>query len=106
MKSPNIDAARRLDRLLKMQFLWSGFLLAGWLMIILGLIAFSMTVRLTPDHLIGRLSTNPKLLLTILPWIPAPPNFRILAVALLVLGIALVSCAIVWNRKAKSRTAA
>jgi hypothetical protein len=106
MKSPNIDAARRLDHLLKLQFLWSGFLLAGWLMIILSLIAFSMTVRLTPDQLIGRLSTNPKLLLTILPWIPAPPTFRILAAALLMLGIALVSCAIVWNRKTKSRTAA
>jgi hypothetical protein len=75
-------------------------------MIILSLIAFSMTVRLTPDQLIGRLSTNPKLLLTILPWIPAPPTFRILAAALLMLGIALVSCAIVWNRKTKSRTAA
>jgi hypothetical protein len=35
MTSPNIDAARRLDRLLKLQFLWSGLFLAGWLMIVL-----------------------------------------------------------------------
>jgi hypothetical protein len=81
MTSPNIDAARRLDRLLKLQFLWSGLLLAGWLMIILSLTAFSMAVSLTPEQMIGRLSTNPKLLLTILPWIPALPNFRILAAA-------------------------
>jgi hypothetical protein len=50
----------------------------GWLMIILGVIAVSMTMRLTPDQLAGRLSTNPKLFLTIMPWITAPPNFRIL----------------------------
>jgi hypothetical protein len=106
MTSPNIDAARRLDRLLKLQFIWSGLLLAGWLMIILSLTAFSMTVSLTPEQMIGRLSTNPKLILTILPWIPALPNFRILAAALLMLGIALVSFATKWNRKAKSQTAA
>jgi hypothetical protein len=106
MTSPNIDAARRLDRLLKLQFLCGGLLLTGWLMIILSLTAFYMTVSLAPEQMIGRLSTNPKLLLTILPWIQAPPNFRTLAAALLVLGIALVSFATIWNRKTKSRTAA
>jgi len=75
-------------------------------MIILGVIAVSMTVRLTPDQLAGRLSTNPKLFLTIMPWITAPSNFRILGAALLMLGIGLVSSAIIWNRKTKSRTAA
>jgi len=106
MKPPNIDASRRLDRLLKLQFLLRGVLLTGWLMIILGVIAVSMTVRLTPDQLAGRLSTNPKLFLTIVPWITAPPNFRILGAALLMLGIGLVSFAIIWNRKTKSCTAA
>jgi uncharacterized membrane protein HdeD (DUF308 family) len=105
MKSPNLDAAHRLDRLLKLEFLWKGVLLSGWLMIILGVIAVSMTVRLTPDQLAGRLSTNPKLFLTIMPWITAPPNFRILGVALLMLGIGLVSFAIVWKRQTKLRTA-
>ena len=75
-------------------------------MIILSLTAFSMTVSLTPEQMIGRLSTNPKLLLTILLWIPALPNFRILAAALLMLGIALVTFATIRNRKTKSRTAA
>jgi uncharacterized membrane protein HdeD (DUF308 family) len=105
MKSPNIDAARRLDRLLRLQFLWSVVLLTGWLMIILGGIAVSMTVRRTPDQLTGMLSVNPKLFLTIMPWMPAPPHFRILGAALLMLGIALVSFAAIWNRKTKSRTA-
>jgi hypothetical protein len=41
-----------------------------------------------------------------MPWITAPPNFRILGAALLMLGIGLVSFAIIWNRKTKSRTAA
>jgi uncharacterized membrane protein HdeD (DUF308 family) len=106
MKPPNIDAGRRLDRLLKLQFLWRGVLLTGWLMIILGVIAVSMTMRLTPDQLAGLLSTNPKLFLTIMPWITAPPNFRILGAALLMLGIVLVSFASMCKSKTKSRTAA
>jgi hypothetical protein len=75
-------------------------------MIILGVIAVSMTVRLTPDQLAGRLSTNPKLFLTIMPWITAPQNFRILGAALLMIGIGLVSFAIIWKSKTKSRTPA
>jgi hypothetical protein len=106
MTSPNVDAARRLERLLRLQFLWSGVLLTGWLMLILGGIAVSMTASLTPDQLAGRLSSNPKLFLTIMPWITAPPSLRILGGALLILGLGLVSFAIVWNRKIKSRIAA
>jgi hypothetical protein len=75
-------------------------------MIILGVMAVYMTVRLTPDQLFGILSTNPKLSLTIMPWLPAPPNFRMLGAAVFMLGIALVSFAIIGNRKTKSRTAA
>ncbi len=56
------------------------------------------------QHVAGRLSTNPKLFLTIMPWITAPPNFRILGAALLILGIGLVSIAIIWKSKTKSRT--
>jgi uncharacterized membrane protein len=106
MKWPNIDAARRLDRLLRLQFLSKAILLIGWLMIILGGIAVSMTVRRTPDQLTGMPSANPKLFLTIMPWMPAPPHFRILGVALLILGIALASFATMWSRETKSRTAA
>jgi hypothetical protein len=73
-------------------------------MIILGAIAVSMTVQLTPDQLAGRLSTNPKLFLTIMPWISAPPTFRILGAALLILGIGLVSIAFIWKSRTKSRT--
>ena len=95
MKSPNLDAAHRLDRLLRLQSFWSGALLAGWLMIILGGVAVFMTVRRTIEQLIA----NPKLSLTILPWMPAPPYFRILGAALLTLGIALVLFAAMWRRK-------
>jgi hypothetical protein len=72
-------------------------------MIILGVTAVCMTVRLTSD-MAGRLFNNPKLFLTNGPWIPAPATFRIFGAASLVLGIGLVSFAIVWNRKTKSRT--
>jgi hypothetical protein len=106
MEPPNIDAARRLDRLLRLQFILRGVLLTGWLIIFLGVIAVSMAVRLTPDQLAGRLSTNPKLFLTIMPWITAPPNFLILGAALMMLGIGLVSIAIIWKSRATSRTAA
>ena len=106
MKSPNIDAARRLDGLLRLQFLCKAILLTGWLLIILGGIAVSMTVMRTPDQLVGMLSVNPKLFLTIMPWLPAPPHFRVLGCALLILGIALASFAAVWNRETKSRTVA
>ena len=105
MKPPNIDAGRRLDRLLKLQLFWGTTQLTGWLLIILGGIAISMTMRLTPDQLAGRLSTNPKLSLTIVPWITAPANFRILGAALLLLGFVLVSFASMWKRKTRSRTA-
>jgi hypothetical protein len=106
MKLLNIDAARRLDRLVRWQFLFRGVLLTGWLMIILGVIAVSMTVSLTPDQLADRLSTNPKLFLSILPWITAPPNFRIFGAALFVLGMGLVAIAHILISRAKSRTAA
>ena len=71
-------------------------------MIILGALAVSMTLRLTPDQLATRLSSNPKLFLTIMPWITAPATFRILGAALLMLGLGLVSLSIIWNRKIKS----
>jgi hypothetical protein len=75
-------------------------------MIILGVIAAGMTVRFTPDQRFGFLSVNPKGFLSNLSWLPAPPHFRILGAALLMLGIGLVSFAIIWNRKTRSRTAA
>src|SRR5580698_11506567 len=102
MTSPNIDTARRFDRLLKLQLIWIGLMLVGWFMIILGALAVSMTLRLTPDQLATRLSSNPNLFLTIMPWITAPPTFRILGAALLMLGLGLVSLSIIWNRKIKS----
>jgi hypothetical protein len=75
----------------------SGFIVAS---VRMG-IAVSMTVRLTPDQLAGRLSTNPKLFLTIVRWITALPNFRILAAALLMPGIGLVSIASICKSKTK-----
>jgi hypothetical protein len=75
-------------------------------MIILGVFAVSMTVCLTPDQMTSMLSVNPKRSLTIMPWLPAPPHFRILGAVLLMLGIALVSVAAIWSRNIKSRTAA
>lgn len=106
MNSPNIEAARRLDRLLRLQILWRATLISGWLIILCGAVAVSMTVRRTPDQLTEMLAVNPKLSLTILPWMPAPPNFRILGVVLMMVGIALVSLATIWNRKTKTRSAA
>jgi hypothetical protein len=106
MKSPNIDAARRLDRLLKLQLFRSVALLAGWLMIILSGVAVGMTVRFTPDQRFGLLAVNPKGFLWNPPWLPAPPHFRILGAVMLMLGIALVTFATIWSRKPKSRTVA
>jgi hypothetical protein len=74
-------------------------------MVILGVIAVGMTVRLTPDQRFGMLSVNPKGFLAITAWLPAPPHFRILGAVLLMLGIVLVSLAAIWSRNIKSRTA-
>lgn len=75
-------------------------------MMILGGVAVGMTVRFTPDQRFGLLSVNPKGFLWNLPWLPAPPHFRVLGAVMLMLGIALVSFATLWNRKPKSRTPA
>ena len=78
----------------------------GLLLIILGVLAVGMSVRLPPEQRFAMLSVNPKGFLAITAWLPALPQFRILGAVSLVLGIALVSFAIIGNRKAKSRTAA
>ncbi len=98
MKPPNDDVGRRLDRLLRLQFLLRCVLLIGWFMIILGLLAVFMTARLTPDQLASMLSTNPNFSLTIMHWITAPTNFGNVGEALLMLGFGLVSLAIIWKK--------
>jgi hypothetical protein len=102
----NGDEDRWAGCLLRLQFLLRGVLLTGWFMIILGAIAVSMTVRFTRDQLAGRLSTNPKVFLTIMPWITAPPTLRILGTALLILGIGFVSIAFIWKSSGNSRAVA
>src|SRR5271168_3137356 len=101
MKSPNVDAARRLDRLLRLQFLRSDVLLTGWFMIIVGLLAVAMSVRFTTDQRFAMLSVNPKGFLFHPSWLPAPPHFSILGAVLFMLGIAFVSFATIWSRKTK-----
>jgi uncharacterized membrane protein len=106
MKSPNVDAARRLDRLLRLQFLRNIVLLTGWLMTIIGLLAVFMSVRLPTDQRFAMLSVNPKDFLFNTPWLPAPPHFRIVGSVLLILGIALVSLTSLVSSKKRSRAAA
>lgn len=106
MKSPNVDAARLLDRLLRLQFLWSVVLLTGWLMIIIGFLAVGMSMRFTTDQRFAMLSVNPKGFLFNTPWLPAPPHFRILGAVLLMLGIAFVFFSASSSRNTKSRTVA
>ena len=62
-------------------------------MLIFGAIAVAMTVRRTSGQLASMLAVNPKLSLTIMPWMPAPPHFRLLGAFLLIVGIyACVVC--------------
>jgi hypothetical protein len=73
-------------------------------MTIIGLLAVAMSVRFTPDQQFAMLSVNPKGFLFNTPWLPAPPNFRILGVVLLMLGIASVLFSRISSRNTKART--
>jgi len=75
-------------------------------MIIIGLLAVAMSVRLTTDQRFAMLSVNPKGFLFTTPWLPAPPHFRVLGAVLLMLGIAIVSFSAIASRSTKSRTVA
>jgi hypothetical protein len=65
MTSSNPDTARRLDRLLRLEFLRDVGAITGWLLILAGVVSLLMTARFKGNDLSGMLAANPKLSLTV-----------------------------------------
>jgi hypothetical protein len=99
MKSPNTDIARRLEHLVRLQFLRRVILLVGCIMIALGGSALIMTIRYTPEQLAGLLAANPKRIMDIWVWMPVPPHFRMVGTVLLLAGVGLTLFAVTRARE-------
>ena len=90
MKFVTAAVTRRLDHLARMQRFKQLTLLTGTAMIGLGVVAVSMTLWKEPGSLIGPAFINPKVNLTILPWLPTPLHYRFIGVILFVFGAVLL----------------
>ena len=99
MKIVTSAVARHLDRLARMQRLRQLAPLVGMVLVGAGIGALSMTWPKAPGSLSGLAPFHPHITLTILPWLPAPPHFRLIGMFLLLLGVVTLTLASVLKRR-------